>query len=68
MSKHHKGDGHDIEALQKHLTDAKILTEPHAPIHDMLRHAGLVKEVEYGREGEHYSDKTYLSEHYIPAS
>ena len=36
---------HDIEALQKHLTDAKILTEPHAPIHDMLRHAGLVQDI-----------------------
>lgn len=36
MSQHHTGDPHDIEALQKHLTDAHILTEAHAPVHDVL--------------------------------
>ncbi len=45
MSQHHVGEVHDVEALQRHLTDAQILTEPHAPIHDMLRHAGLVHEI-----------------------
>jgi len=46
MSTHHTDEPHDIEALQRHLTDAQIISEPHAPIHDMLRHAGLVKEIE----------------------
>ena len=36
MSQHHTEEMHDIEALQKHLTEAQILTKPHAPVHDML--------------------------------
>ena len=36
MSQHHTDQPHDIQALQKHLTEAQILTAPHAPIHDML--------------------------------
>lgn len=46
MSQHHSGDMHDIEALQHHLTEAQILTEPHAPIHDFLQHAQLAKKIQ----------------------
>lgn len=42
MSQHHTGEMHDIQSLQKHLTEAKILTEPHAPIHDMLHQSHLI--------------------------
>lgn len=55
MSKHHTGEAHDIEALQHHLTEAEVLTGPHAPIHDFLRHAQLVKDIEpHHTEGVHY--------------
>mmetsp|Transcript_23665 Transcript_23665/g.29304 ORF Transcript_23665/g.29304 Transcript_23665/m.29304 type:complete len:202 (+) Transcript_23665:115-720(+) len=43
MSQHHSGEPHNIEALQAHLTGAGILTQPHAPMHDMLTSAGLLE-------------------------
>ena len=42
MSQHHTEEPHDIQALQKHLTEAQILTAPHAPIHDMLHQSHLI--------------------------
>ena len=35
-----------MELLQRHLTDAHILQEPHAPVHDMLSRAGLLTEID----------------------
>ncbi len=57
MSKHHSGEPHDIQALQRHLSDAHILTEPHAPVHDVLRHAGLLHEIEdsHHHKADHYA-------------
>lgn len=58
MSTHHTDEPHDIEALQRHLTDAQIISEPHAPIHDMLRHAGLVKEIE-----PHHHERVHVDQY-----
>ena len=46
MSNHHVEEPHDIEALQRHLTEAQVIQAPHAPIHDFLQHAQLLKEIE----------------------
>ena len=65
MSQHHSGEPHDIEALQKHLTEAHILTEAHAPVHDVLSQAGLLKPVE--DEYIHHRDHEYGAEYVAPA-
>ena len=71
MSTHHADEPHNIEALQKHLTESQILTEPHAPVHDMLRSAGLIKEeVAYHRpahfDDHHHSDEYLHEAHHKP--
>lgn len=69
MSTHHADEPHNIEALQKHLTESHILTEAHAPVHDMLRSAGLIKEeVDYHLPAHydshhHHGDKHYEAHH-----
>jgi hypothetical protein len=63
MSHHHSGEPHDIQALQRHLSDAHILTQPHAPVHDVLSHAGLLHEIEdTHHEGSHHG--AHKHDHY----
>ena len=47
---------HDIEVIQRHLTDAHLLAEPHAALHDALRHQEglIVKEVPSPHHHSHH--------------
>ena len=44
----HFDGAHTPEAIQRHLTESHLLTEPHATIHDALRHQDgvTVREIE----------------------